>query len=875
MSKPGSEDAQLLAKLALYPNPDDLNDAALALSLIVDTFLDGPTSPLDPLYTHVGPCTRLLTRQPGLYDSLKSSHAARSFEAIRTCPALRLQPYSKKLPKVLEEITLFFKALVKDKQSPVSHTWTPDSLIVKDPVALAQVQALGILTTDRPHLILNDLGTMGSDAVFEQRVENIFQRARHTFLVNASGSGKTRLAYEGLCRHWGFYFTSVVDSGLGSNDIGRIFKDDDILLGLEMTLPPTDSPRFPVVRDGNIRAVHSQFNSILLARLLVFQLFAECICAAGVSDEHKKIWLLFQLNPSLPRSSSDVFELLSSYLTDNDDLYIQDHIHYTQQRLRESLATATHDALGRLLPDFHLFYVLDEAQIPATTFPDAFHENGVSYPILREIMGCWAQYSSPREISYVIAGIEIPRRAFDGASNSELLRWCSDTGSFDQKAVQRRYVLKYLPPALATSATGEYLLERIWRWCRGRYRFTTTLVMTLARDGFQCPHLILSDYVRKLTGHQPTDASTWIEREDKTRYRSDVWVEAISCEKLETIPSLKSALQDTLYHCLLSAAPAPLYHDIHAVNLGYGVFIDNNLQNIKLDEPLIVVTVGTWLGRFSYLRGVAYESFQVNNLFAGLVRDLPTTKTLAKVLAFYFQRVFDAKYPLSTVFSFPHEPVPAWAKETAELVGVQIPSMEEGRSVVPADNLAIQCRSMQETLLWLEDGLGTAFCLPSTATPDLAFTLKLSDATLVRVVLQVYPTSEILQGSVVESAIKSLDNSNMFRHEDSVLHDRAIELLGKGSALSTHQTRKILRVVAAFPAKVLLKPEVPKGTSDTVNLNTGLFRRITKAITTPDILDLVIKNLHRPCPESFHGTNSKRKDPPDSDDVRRSKFQKL
>ncbi|KAJ7655412.1 hypothetical protein B0H17DRAFT_956478, partial [Mycena rosella] len=39
---------------------------------------------------------------------------------------------------------------------------------------------------------------------------------------NTSGSGKTRLLFEGLCHEWGFYFASKRDSsGLGWYDLHK------------------------------------------------------------------------------------------------------------------------------------------------------------------------------------------------------------------------------------------------------------------------------------------------------------------------------------------------------------------------------------------------------------------------------------------------------------------------------------------------------------------------------------------------------------------------------------------------------------------------------------------------------------------------------
>jgi hypothetical protein len=47
-------------------------------------------------------------------------------------------------------------------------------------------------------------------------------------LFNARGSGKTRLILDGLCHHWGFYFTASRDgAGIGSGDVWTTMQQVD------------------------------------------------------------------------------------------------------------------------------------------------------------------------------------------------------------------------------------------------------------------------------------------------------------------------------------------------------------------------------------------------------------------------------------------------------------------------------------------------------------------------------------------------------------------------------------------------------------------------------------------------------------------------
>ncbi|KAJ7587162.1 hypothetical protein C8J56DRAFT_787189, partial [Mycena floridula] len=91
---------------------------------------------------------------------------------------------------------------------------------------------------------------------------------------NGTATGKTRLLYEGLCQHWGFYFTMVVDtSGLGANDIERTMA-----IGLDgggglvaVDLPPVNSMAFEPIFASNHRVAHRRFSAVLLSRLVLYR----------------------------------------------------------------------------------------------------------------------------------------------------------------------------------------------------------------------------------------------------------------------------------------------------------------------------------------------------------------------------------------------------------------------------------------------------------------------------------------------------------------------------------------------------------------------------------------------------------------------------
>ena len=100
-------------------------------------------------------------------------------------------------------------------------------------------------------------------------------------LINASGSGKSRILLEGLCRHWGFYFVVTGSSIVGSSDFYATFST--------INLKSTDAFSYPTER---------RLLQLLLARLLLLNLFIEvanCSRTGLQQKEHRRLWTLLQV----------------------------------------------------------------------------------------------------------------------------------------------------------------------------------------------------------------------------------------------------------------------------------------------------------------------------------------------------------------------------------------------------------------------------------------------------------------------------------------------------------------------------------------------------------------------------------------------------
>lgn len=284
-----------------------------------------------------------------------------------------------------------------------------------------------------------------------------------SFLVNTSGSGKTRLLFEGLCRYWGIYFTAVVDtSNLGSNDITATYRRPFLPLPPRSPGSSYISPQVQV----NQKTARRVYSEVLLARLLVFRLFASIASDEGeISEHHKQRWLLLQLRCS-QLLDSDIFMTITKHLGGVDDAYIDEEI---PQLLKDITKWCCSMPSGRN----GLFIALDETNYAAKQHYSCFTDAGATYPILKEILRTWRERTKGADVTMVIAGTEIPRSIFKYESGEwDGFHWCSDTGGFDDEKSHERYISPYLPPSFRDSESGKDLIRRMWAWLRGRLVFS-------------------------------------------------------------------------------------------------------------------------------------------------------------------------------------------------------------------------------------------------------------------------------------------------------------------------------------------------------------------------------------------------------------------
>ncbi|KAJ7510875.1 hypothetical protein B0H11DRAFT_2215613 [Mycena galericulata] len=828
-----------LSALQRLANLDDINDAAHVLSVVVQAFEGTPGPPLNLLYTLIKPCSELLAAEPGLYSMLKLAHASKEYEDVRNSELLRR-------PRMLEPAQEFLDSLRQPlidfvTNSATLFSWMPEPL-PEDPEMLAHITELKIRTWERkpvrPRIILTDLGSFSDDPTLLKRIENIFVRGKQTFLVNTSGSGKTRLLFEGLLREWGLYFTfNSFNTEPGSREL-LIALTDGVPTDKYFVpnLPPPSSSDFSATLDMNHRRASCYFGEALLARLLIFQMFLEIIRDLGRTEEQKYLWLLLQLRVKV-EPHGDIFDNLTMLLRQNDDSYTRDNVADTLAQIRELLGS-----------DLHLFVVVDEGQVASRALPEAFHSDKLRRPALREILQVWEEHLGDTA-SFVVGGTDMPEEMINDPDYAAVSRWTSDTGAFDDPTGHERYLRRFLPPSFLETESGKAFIPRAWRWLHGRHRYTSAFVADLLAYNFQNPHTRLNDYVQSLSGYLPTDDQTLVAAESRPTvlptYFQLLQLEPTEYDKLDSHPKTKAIVQDVLFHYLLTDShPPPFGPDKReAVSIDYGRFTDGDMQKVVIDEAIVLAGMARQMNQPP---SPSDSPKMPHNYLSALQRQPPhSAKTFAMCLAFYFSRALTLCPMLSDLFTFA-SPIPVWANEAAELVGLH--ANEEGDirySVISGSDgigpLATSADDLNEIVSWMEHKHHTPFCLPSLTNPDLLFVMKLANGSFLWVVVQATPSA-----SGGGDLLACLHEKELFRDEardpDLTAHKRAIELLNTSPTGSKSAVPTVLRVVASFEDQIVLTKRTTKA-APRASLSMDSFRQVSATVSPSEIVESMVASV--------------------------------
>ena len=340
-----------------------------------------------------------------------------------------------------------------------------------------------------PSLLLHDLGEEKSDLdrVRASRIPSIFSNTNtcvvhfvmvhfhisciFRLLINTSGSGKSRILLEGLCRHWGFYFVAVGSSIIGSSDFYATFRTIDTARDYDRarTVKSIDPLAFPHMENTTER----RLLQLLLSRLLLLSLFievAKCSPIGLQQKEHRRLWTLLQVHPEIIKGHfcGDIFADLTARLRYTTGENLMKLVKEAHTKLRDLLAAPN----GELI----LFTVLDEVQEALTLCIGDYQSNDkqTARPLLRETYRVWSTLLGSK-FPLILSGTGINYQIIDEILGSSIAKAqpyvrLHNIGAFDDMSSQTAYIQQFFPPTLFSTPPWHAFLSRAWAWLRGRYK---------------------------------------------------------------------------------------------------------------------------------------------------------------------------------------------------------------------------------------------------------------------------------------------------------------------------------------------------------------------------------------------------------------------
>ncbi|KAL5476986.1 hypothetical protein ACEPAI_3172 [Sanghuangporus weigelae] len=627
-----------------------------------------------------------------------------------------------------------------------------------------------------PVLLLHNLG----DTVVDSTVVNGLFSKTSRFLVNTSGSGKTRLLFEGLTMHWGFYFTTVVDAlnhNLGSEDIQQAIDEYIPMSRGFIPKPGTlGAEHQHVAYKSNHLIAERRVIQVLTARILFFEHFlkiARETSPDGSVDKFKKHWLFLQLC-SANLLGSDVFMDLTKELTDaSDEVLLKGRL-------------VAHAKLTKLQEEFSLdkdfFFVLDEAQVALDRLQDSFcseQKEKVKRPVLRPIIKSWQLAT---EFPIIVSGTGLSIVVVNEVVTSAVMKVnaftrATRTGAFDDENRQREYILRYMPPGLAGTESGKAFLRRAWNYARGRHRFTSVLLTQLLKFSFQSPHRILNAFVEASCGLVPTDAQHFIDEEQTVPYLEES-IGAIQLFDFSKITNSYSRLRlfsDILYAWLMLRERIKLIEEHKdLVELGFARFTDPGGKDAYVDEPIVLLAAA----RQFDTAGVPLDRHTWRTMDSA-TRGENKGHSYEKSIAYYLACAFDDQTNLCEIFNFGKD-VPKWAERPAELISVVLTDegpAEANRFHLPdylgsTSAIGVNCPDSKKTMQWLENPT-SVMCFPdNNMGPDIICFIRLLDGTIVAVLVQCkFRDKNTLDPGTLDAAVKSLDVSQLYQRSTLTTHN--------------------------------------------------------------------------------------------------------
>ncbi|KAJ4476440.1 hypothetical protein C8J55DRAFT_516938 [Lentinula edodes] len=814
-----------------FPNVDQVVPASQFLFQHLKS-RKGPFKPSSRL------CFNALSVDSDLHEKLKIAHHAQDMGALDSLcmyferNAWRLDPDLKGMIKTIRSIESENKIMPfarGEQKLPIWASTREDT----DPDTMDHIRKLGIPLGNReeiPLVILHKLGSFQHDPILRKRLGTIFSSDHHTFLINTSGTGKTRLLFEGLSLHWGLYFTCDIDSSfLGAGDLVVAINEIESNRNWTGHLPFRSNPEYTTSLQNNIQTVFRLTSEALLARLLVFKLYLEACSQDAFCHDHRQRWLESQI---FPHTFTSLFEPYGKTKYEISLAEVHDSV------IDEAITRTLEDiqSIWDIPPGDFFYIVIDEANVASRKHSGAFEDEYGRYPLLKEIIRSFQCRMGHLPVRFVVAGTIIPREHFQSSSGEwDNFRWCSNTGCFDDLEAHRRYISEFLPPQFEKSNTGQLLIKRMWHWLRGRYRYTASFLTLLLDNDFESPHTLLGRYVQTLSGYIPPENSEYTSQET---FSMNNWYLSLGSEGLSRRFTSTIAMHRSVISFLTTSKGCCDFtsNDIDLVNEDYGIFLDPMCSRIGLDEPVTVIYGAKWFKQHPYftlakLAGTFAWNYETE------IHPSHFASSLALSLAFCFGD-FCKVSNTCTVFGLT---TPLLNGRLVKFVKVaeRLETLDVQLSETMPDRLVFVAGAPEGVMSWFKHEHDEPFCLlpsSSNASVTLVFCLKLSDERTFWVFVYV-PSTFTRENPDFAQDIKEIHPKVIFRDQPEV-----VSLLDQLPNLNTDVGPSgILRISGSFRVKSATVDSIPHEEYPAGVLNIGRLDKLTKEISQ----DMLMRRLSR------------------------------
>ncbi|TFK62947.1 hypothetical protein BDN72DRAFT_827066, partial [Pluteus cervinus] len=804
-------DAAVLRDLAIYSRYNEVPDSDLLLSTIVLRCED-KAGKIDQRYARRDNAQLLLVGNPDMARVLRGVWSSKDFERVRQLAVLRknVPPPPNDDDETRDKVDRFFRehdTKLDDYLAgpPWQEYWEAPK--EADPEIAQFIKDLKIPQVSNTPMLL--LHALGGAKIVDQRIVDNFFNGDWKILLNTSGSGKTRLLFEGLNKRWGFYLTTFTDSvinPLGSSDVMQI---------IENYIPKSNAfTEFPEQLDEHLRDPAIQRNhhiakrwmhQVLTARLLIFERFLQKASHSPTPiHELRSHWLLLQLTP-LNILKSDVFSELTKLLKDASDSYLLMH------------NSAIHKKIVKLQSAFGLgeefFCVLDEAQRASLMLDEAFRTEDKAKakekrPVLSPITKAWLKSC---QFSMIISGNglsvkilnEIPVSAI---SKPLTFKLTTNTGAFDTPESQCQYIERYMPRSILDLDSGKGFLIRAWNWAHGRHRFTASLLHLLLLSSFKSPHRTLNAFVEMHCKFCPSDGAHFTDEEPDL---SEPLFPLPPFDFSEIRENNLSLFSRVVYTWLLHRQPLIFKtNNEQLVQHGFARF--SKSQGTVVDEPLVILAAAQ---EFSTLPN---SSFQ-DHVKQHLADEAGMGNNFEDFIVLHLTSAFGDGCKLRDIFDFggPSPRAKEWVdigEEDAELVSLtfvdglpkfdrfHLPGRMAGTQV-----LGHKCSSVDETLAWLENPT-TLTCFPDKLMgPDVIAFARLTSGRIIAILIQnQWRSAKTLPSDVQPSAESSVDPSKFYERktlsDENHAHAKT-KVKEFFQSLGQDPEVRILSVIASYPAQ--------------------------------------------------------------------------